>query len=305
MEFHRPMLAKSIKDGWLQSIAPEDYVAEIKLDGHRRLVTHDVSYSRIATEHYHKHIQKHIPTGCMLDGEIIPTEGEVSARRVTHLLAEQPYALKLVVFDILYAHGKSTMDLSWDMRHYMLDVVMSMIKSPSIARSDVYVFGDEYDLEELLDIAAEHGSEGIVIKRRDAIYKPNSRASWVKWKFTETHDVVVTDCESKPSEWRVRPGKTGKDGIFYSDGRHSDPWLAGDVGLSWGVYKNEKLVRIGPLGITGPRDEMEKRIGLVAEVKGYGTSKDTGCMKHPVLLSFRDDKDPRECTWDILVENAK
>jgi len=230
-------------------------------------------------------------------------EGSAS-HLVAHEIAEDNDALRFVVFDLLYTDATSIMHWPWHRRRELLrhEIDLAHRKNPRIM--DLLVLSDTHpaygvrDIEQLMAQAEERQYEGLVLKKTNAEYKPKSRSAWVKFKFTDTMDVIITDCDSKPTEWRVRPGEVGKDGVLYPEGRHSDPWIAGHVGLSYGFVIGGKITRVGSLGVTGTRKEMEQHVGKVAEVKVYGQFEDTGALRHPIFLKFRDDKLPEECVFD-------
>ncbi len=299
MGFVRPQLAKSSTERFLEKYVPAVYVAEIKLDGHRRLVGRDVAWSRIGKDHSHPEIQMQMPEGWLFDGEIVPTDCPASSNVVSHYLAHSPEKLKFVVFDVLWADGINIMDQDWSYRRAMLEGFF--LSNPELSRIEIsevfHLF--RTTLDEVIKKAAEGGYEGVVMKHTSATYKPNSRSAWVKYKFTETYDVVITDCKSTPTEWRVRPGETGKDGVLYPEGRHSDPWNKGHVGLSYGMYDSNTgtLVRIGSLGLTGPINEMLPYVGRVVELKSYGPQYPTGALRHPGIVCWREDKNAIDCTF--------
>jgi hypothetical protein len=94
----------------------------------------------------------------------------------------------------------------------------------------------------------------------------------------------------------VRPGHYGTDGVFYPHGKPSSTWLAGYVGLTYGWYVAGELKTVGKLGYTGRREELERWVGAVAEIKGFGVYP-SGAIRHPGVLRFRDDKLPEECVF--------
>jgi ATP-dependent DNA ligase len=55
---------------------------------------------------------------------------------------------------------------------------------------------------------------------------------------------------------------------------------------------------VGSLGETGPKEDMEKFVGRVAEIKAYGQYP-TGALRHPVLERWREDKLPEDCVFDF------
>ena len=295
--FLRPMLAKSSKDKTLKQIeGSASWVGEMKLDGHRMLVSSTCAWSRIGKDIKNMtHIQQECPVGTLLDGEILPKEGVEGSDRVSNLRAENPESLGFVAFDVIYHEGEYVGDLSWSKRRKILEGLINA-DMEHISLSQLYYMND-WTTEALMEIASERGHEGIMLKKVSEPYKANSRSAWVKHKFTDTHDVVIVDCNAKPSEWRVRPGEVGNDGKLYPQGLHTDPWLAGYVGLSYGFYDQQGNLRVvGSLGETGPRKEMEKHVGKVAEIKAYGQYP-TGALRHPVLERWREDKLPEDCVF--------
>ena len=282
---------------WAGTLDPNTYWAEVKWNGQRGEFQKDGWWTtRPIWEPAarYEHICSFIPEGCVLDGELMPNDGE-GHEVVSHYRSKCPEKLKLIAFDILYWRGKSIMH--WplrDRRELLMVVLKECAYGSQIVPNDII----QDDFGEAMRKALHDGREGLIIKTRDSIYKPGSRSQWLKCKATETVDVVITDCNAKPTEWRVRPGCTGKDGIFYPEGRHSDPWIAGHVGLSYGFYDQAgTLHRVGSLGFTGPRESIKKHVGRVAEVTSFGPQFPTGAIQHPSFEKWRDDKDPKGCVF--------
>ncbi len=145
-------------------------------------------------------------------------------------------------------------------------------------------------------VKAERG-EGIMMKHRCGTYQPGKRSwDWQKVKIWRTYDVVITGCDAQPTQWTVRPGHVGTDGVLYPEGKPSSTKLAGHVGLTYGWYVSGRLVTVGSVGYTGPKTELEPLVGRAVEVKGYGIYK-TGAIRHVGVLRFRDDKLPQECVF--------
>jgi len=288
---------------WVDTLDPNEYVAEIKENGHRAEFQRAGWWTTRPTwedRGRYQHICGAIPEGCVLDGELRPIEGE-GHEKVNHLRASAPEKLKFVVFDILCWRGQSVMDRMWETRRRALESLyysVLMNESNSICLSQTF-FGK---FGEHLRTVLDHKREGLILKKRDKPYKPGSRCSdWLKAKGTETVDAVITGCDGKPTEWRVRPGQTGKDGVYYPDGRKTSSHLAGFVGLEYGFHdaRTGELKTVGTLGMTGPREKMKKYGGRGAELLSFGSQTPDGCLQHPTFKNWREDRDPRVCVFDF------
>lgn len=308
----KPQLAKPF-DSHPSTIDPNYYVAELKRDGHRRLISKSHAFSRTGKAHQHPHIQKLLPEGCMLDGELLPVDDNEPCNLVAHHLANNQLNLKFVAFDILAYEGKCVMDSQFTFRRAHLEDVMNHVNAHfQGSEGKIISGGNQYievsplifpyvfdDIQKAMDWAEDRGEEGIMLKNRFSRYKPNSRSDWMKWKTTETYDVVITDCDSKPSEWRVRPNEKDSSGVLQPEGIHTDSWNSGNVNLSYGYYDETSgnLVRVGSLGITGQREKLEREVGKVYEIKSYGKPTKRGALRHPVFIRERTDKLATDCTF--------
>lgn len=312
MEFISPMLARVFDEKKDEALWTDpNWIAEKKLNGHRLLTTKSKCYSRLGTEKQVPFIQECLCDGLMLDGEVLPIDEVGDHSDVSHWLSEDQTKLKYVIFDILYHNGESVMMLSYSLRRKILEGVFLKLK-PANDRVCLIEAVKEDKKEWARKLIDEQGAEGVILKDTRIKYCPKSRAHFVKYKWFTDYDVIVADAEGLPSEWTVRPGATGTDGVFYPEGKHTAPWLAGHKNLRYGLYDEElkEVVLIGTLGVTGPKEELETKYpkGSVAIVKAYGQYEDTGALKHPVFQCVRDDKRPEECTHkfdsNVLVKNG-
>jgi len=292
-ELIRPMLAHSLKDEsvWGRS----NFVAETKYDGHRLLVAKNGevrAWSRNLKEHADEYSWlKEVgwPEGLVLDGELCLPGGR--SDDVTELANRDE--LVYVAFDLLVLDGNPEMDRPWWQRRQLLEMVMEQIGHERIRLSEVLPA-----TRESFERVVKRGYEGLMLKDVNAPYVPGKRTwGWQKAKFEATWDVVITDCDSPPTKWTVRPGHFGTDGVFYPEGKPSSTAQAGYVGLSYGFYIGGELTRVGSLGWTGPREEMEQYVGRVAEVKAMGQYP-SGALRHLRFLRWRPDKAATECIFE-------
>ena len=125
--FLRPQLAKSATDKVLAQVeGAVSWVAEMKLDGHRCLLSDVCCWSRIGKDIKNmEHLMAEAPSGTLLDGEVLPKEGAEGSDVVSHLRAENPTALGFVAFDVVYFEGKYVGDLPWKERRTILESVVT------------------------------------------------------------------------------------------------------------------------------------------------------------------------------------
>lgn len=146
---------------------------------------------------------------CILEGEAIAYQEstgqflpfqETVKRRRKHKIADiaQEFPLKLILFDILCYHGESTIDLPHHKRYELLHKVADSMAHTAVSVVKEIKVSTSSELEECFYEAIEHGLEGLVIKRDDAVYQAGKRNfNWIKLKRQEigrledTIDAVV------------------------------------------------------------------------------------------------------------------
>jgi len=274
-----------------------DWIAEKKFDGWRVNITHDKVYSSAGKILNIPWLLGQVPPGIMVDGETLGLDDEVSTD-VASTIAHTPELLEVHLFDVIYFGDKFYGETPFSKRRAILEGLIGSLKMDSrIHLTQTYTFGKKRLLEEMW--AA--GKEGIILKNLDSEWKSSSRVGWIKIKNTFTVDVVIVDAEAPVTEWTVEPGKIGRDGVLYPEGKRSKSWLKGYTCCHYGFYdQHGKLRIVGSLGKSGPPEEMKKWVGRVVEVKAYGTELlPTGAARHPQFERFRDDKLPEDCVFDF------
>lgn len=310
-KFFRPQKARPPKDGELEKLYGPDWIIELKENGHRMYVCQEGAYSATGIW-YPKGLNSgcellcpRVPDDAVFDIELRAREGISDSPTVTSLRSSAPGELVGVVLDVLKKPSTAYATEQWMTNFRKSERIK--IRDQVLALCDPYWFRPvstlEGDIQELLTMVVEQGYEGLVLHRPDARWVPGSRANAIKLKGTETYDVVIVDCSAKPTEWRVKPGEVGKDGVHYPQGRHSEPWLKGYVGLTYGFYdaKTGELRKVGDLGYTGPKEVLKQYVGHVAEVKSFGKQWPSGALNHPQFLRWRtpDDKLDTDCVFDF------
>ena len=244
---------------------------------------------------------------CVLDGEItVFVKGRPSFRalaerdhqiermKIEYLSRAMP--VSYVVFDILYANGKSVMDRPLRERKEILHEELQESEIVSIVDS----FPEKG--EDYFQAALKMGIEGVVAKRLDSQYLPGIRSSdWIKIKKSLTIDLVVGG---------YIPGNGDREQYF--------------GGLLMGAYDHGQLVYVGRVGSGFVLAELQEitshflpRIqspfsnppstadvkwvepNLVVQVTALEVTHD-GHLRAPVFMRTRNDKDPQECTMDQL-----
>ena len=257
----------------------------------------------------------------VLDGEIVTLDADFpalmarlhpAASRVERLRAETPASY--VAFDLLADDGEALLETPFAERRERLERLLARAAPPLLltpATEDATV-ADEW--------LAEH--EGVIAKRRDLLYSPGKRAM-LKVKRERTADCVVAGFR-----WRVdRPlpsslllGLYDRDGVLHHVG----------VAASFGVRQAEALLeRLRPLrapleghpwehgfllgggsvgrlrGAAGrwvpgmAMDWTPVAPALVAEV-AYDQVDERRFRHAARFRRWRDDRDPRSCTFDQL-----
>ena len=301
----RPMLPTDRAVGRLTG---EVWAFEEKWDGYRALV-HVVDGTVRVTSRGGHDLTDRVPgldglperlgIDAVLDAELVALDDEGHARFGALAAREAGGAdapVSLVVFDVLWAGGTSLLRTRWERRREVLDEL-----APRLREVPVVLVPEPLEAatgEEAMELAREHGAEGVVAKRRDSHYRPGRRATtWVKEAFWTTTEVVV-------GGWR--PGRSGSRGlgsllVGVPDGERLTYLGRVGSGLTGAVADElagelEELARKrSPFGDELPRDVASDARWvlprLVVEVRHHGLT-DHGHLRQPSLRGIRRDKLP-------------
>jgi len=150
------------------------------------------------------------------------------------------------------------------------------------------------------------GLDGVVAKRLDAPYLPGSREGMVKVKEHKTADCVVVGLRWKAD---AREIATLLLGLYGDDGEMD---YVGSCAVA-ARTRDDVARRVMPLLVdapdrrfsepnrwgTGDLEEAALRPELVVEVR-YDKVQANRFRHGSKLIRWRDDKDPRDCTWREL-----
>jgi ATP-dependent DNA ligase len=327
-----PMLAKSV-----DSIPAPDTVAgglsfEPKWDGFRALVSWDGTDVEIGsrgakplTRYFPELVEafaRLLPEPCLLDGEIVIALGEPGSQRLdwdaltqrihpaesrVRMLSEQTPAM-FIAFDIL-ARGER--DLASEpfasRRAELLDLLQAVPHPVHITRTT----DDPDRAARWLDEFEGAGLDGVVAKPLAQPYAPGKRTMF-KIKHARTADVVALG-------YRVHKSGSGVGSLLV--GLYTDEGQLVQVGgvAAWSDKRRRELV--DELEPFVERDEAGAAVTGEGERSRFASGKDVSFVqlrpelvlevrydqlekwrfRHTVqFVRWREDRDPRSCTYDQL-----
>lgn len=305
--FQSLMLAKSTSIESLVTGSWSGYVCEPKYDGMRASVLKKDDrvyiYGRSFLE-YQEHVPElvslfqKVPYDFQLDGELVSISGEsevegqliplVSFNQTMRIMGSLPEvaiekqseagSIRYVAFDCLLRDSIDQGDLPDSERRLAAEEVISSLKTDQVLLTPRWEDWDRQVFDDLVSL----DQEGVVLKNRDSIYRPNRpNKTWYKVKHHVTEDVVVMG---------FTPGR----------GKYSDTIGA----IEFGQYLDDELTYRGRC--SGLTDELRRSIssnpeyylGEVMEIKINGkVGGASGGFRHPNFLRFRDDKNSKDCLW--------
>jgi bifunctional non-homologous end joining protein LigD len=292
----RPMLATLVDEPFTDS----EWQFELKLDGYRTLAYLNSGKADLRSRKNNS-FNKQFDTiqqtltewkiDAVIDGEVVVLneEGVPDFNSIQLWDTERKGHLVYYAFDLLWIDGLNIMNEPLYLRRQILKELMP--ESGSIRFSDhIDDIGNEF-----FEIARKNNLEGIIAKKKDSVYIPNSRSkTWLKIKIEERHEAVICGFTRKRDT----------DRVFSS--------------LILGIYENRNLKFIGQTG-TGftetVQDELMKKMKplitktlpfdekpvipgsdivwlkpfLVCEVK-YTELTNEGLMRHASFQGLREDK---------------
>jgi DNA ligase-1 len=330
--FRPPMLAHALDEPDLAALEPSEFMAEWKWDGTRVqavAASHDGGtigrlYSRTG-----ENISKSFPDLVdalrlpgAIDGELLimrdrrvqsfnVLQQRLNRKTVTgKLMAEFPAHLR--AYDLLADGDEDLRALPFAERRARLERFIGRLNEPRVDLSPLISFATWDDLTAARKNPAAAGAgadadavEGVMLKRRDALYVPGRpKGPWWKWK----RDPFIVDAVLMYAQ-----RGHGKRSSFYSDYTYG-VWTRGDegdelvpVGKAYFGFTDEELLRIdrfvrrNTLDRFGPVREVvhQPDEGLVLEVAFEGLQRSTRhksglAMRFPRINRLRWDKQPGE-----------
>jgi DNA ligase 1 len=330
--FRPPMLAHALDEPDLVALDPADFMAEWKWDGIRVQAVaasgdgHTLGrlYSRTG-----ENISKSFPdlvdalrAPGAIDGELLimrdrrvqsfnVLQQRLNRKTVTgKLMAEFPAHLR--AYDLLADGDEDLRGLPFGERRARLEQFIARLDEPRIDVSPLVSFKTWDDLGSARKDPAAAGAgadadavEGLMLKRRDALYVPGRpKGPWWKWK----RDPFIVDAVLMYAQ-----RGHGKRSSYYSDYTFG-VWTRGDdgdelvpVGKAYFGFTDEELLQIdrfvrrNTIDRFGPVREVvhQPNEGLVLEVAFEGLQRSSRhksgvAMRFPRINRLRWDKPPRE-----------
>ncbi len=242
--------------------------------------------------------------GVVLDGEIVAfTDGKPSfgamqnrmhvtdASEVARRAATTP--VLFVAFDLLHLDGHDMFGLPLENRRALLEQISDDDPCWTICEQH------RDNVDDLLQVVADSGLEGIVAKRSDSLYHPGRRShDWIKIKPRLRQEFVVGGWLDASGS---RAGHVGSLLVGYYDNDGLRYAGRAGSGLTEATVTEWRSVLVEtaecPFAETPgfPRDKVAHWCSpdQVVEI-AFGEWTRDGTLRHPVVLGRRTDKAPRD-----------
>jgi len=347
--FRPVMLAHALEEGDFEGLNAADYIAEWKWDGIRvqAVSGHDARGHQVARlysrsgEDITKSFPDLLPSlhlSGAIDGELlVMREGRVQSfnvlqqrlnRKVVSPKLIKDFPIHLRAYDLLGEGQEDLRALPFAERRAQIEAFVRKLDDPRVDLSPTVAFQTWEQLTKARADPASAGAgadadavEGVMLKRRDALYLPGRpKGQWWKWK-RDPHIIDAVLMYAQRGH--------GKRSSFYSDYTFG-VWTSGEsgdelvpVGKAYFGFTDEELLQIDRFVRRNTTEKFgpvrhvvhEPNQGLVLEVAFEGLQRSTRhksgiAMRFPRINRLRWDKPPRdadrlEALEKLLKETSK
>jgi bifunctional non-homologous end joining protein LigD len=301
-----------------------DWLFEIKWDGYRAIAFVEGDRGRLVSRNQNDLTSQYsdlqdLPAfvgakTAVMDGEIVALDEQgrssfslmqqrTGFRDRRKRFAPQPgISVLYYAFDLLYLDG-------YDLRRVPLEQRKRALTSILTGPSDVIRQSDHFPVEgkDLFNAARQQGLEGIVAKRRSSLYEERRSREWLKIKIKHRLEAVIggyTEPEGSRSYFgSIVLGLYGKQGSLIHVGQAGSGF---DQQTLAEVWKKLRPLATKQSPFEGEVDALRAvhwvKPKLVAEIEysewTHMTEEGGPKLRAPVFLGLREDKDPKECTFE-------
>jgi len=315
-----PMLATSVDEPF----DGPDWLFEIKWDGYRAVAFIENGKLRLVSRNQNELTQRypelkdlpkfvHAKTA-ILDGEVVALDeqGRASFSLMQQRTGFHPGGRRgatnadvpvlYYAFDLLYLDG-------YDWRKVPLEERKKKLAS-LLDTGDAVRYSDHYENQgkALFEMARAKGLEGILAKKRDSIYQERRSAEWLKIKIRHQLEAVIggyTEPEGSRAHFgSIVLGLYNKQGHLIHVGQAGSGFNQKSLEQIWKMLKKRETKQNPFYGeVEALRKVYWVKPELVAQIEYAewtdGASKGSGPkLRAPVFLGLRDDKNPKDCTFD-------
>jgi bifunctional non-homologous end joining protein LigD len=315
----RPMLATSIE----KPFDSDEWLFEIKWDGYRSVAFIENGRVRLVSRNDNDMTALYPELGdlptylraktAVVDGEVVAVDAQ---GRPSFSLMQQRTGIRhgrfrapghqdvpvlYYAFDLIYLDGYDLHKVNLEDRKQLLNEIV--IAGDNLRFSDHQVgYGHA-----LFQVAAQRGLEGIVAKRRNSCYEERRTREWLKIKITKEIECVIGGY-TEPEGSREYFGSLVL-GLYDEKQRLIHVGQAGtgfDRKMLASMWKLLEKLETKTNPFHGPVDAGRRahwiKPELVASIKftewTHETSEGGVKLRAPVFLGIREDKDPKECTFE-------
>lgn len=273
------------------------------------------------------HLKRHldnVPNGTVILGEIFyPGKTSKDVTSIMGCLPEKAIErqqgdykpIHYYIYDCLFYNGKCLMDVGAEMRYRVVErayIKNEFTKTPFIWLAQIFYD----DLYALTGTVLQEGEEGMVFKRKDAIYEPNKRPmTYLKAKQVDFIDAIVLNVLDPTKEytgkdltnwsyWEDANGNKMPVGIYNDDSlipvtKHY--YYGWKNAIEIGAYnKDGKIESIGTIG-SGFTDSdreclaSEPPIGKVVRIQCMMKDNKEHTIRHGFFKGYHEEKNPEDC----------